>query len=156
MTRSNTRFPSAQSAVSEGLQYLQAEAASAAWCYDYWCESVAPYQVILYSGDFHDEEYNGFDMIASAWACYDRVRLSPGDSLMLFDRESNVVVAQRGHTVDDEIDHCWSEHTRTGTRRVRVRLAYQTADLWARPSTLLPALAVAFQPDHGGCHAPTT
>lgn len=132
MTRSSIRFPSAQSAVSEGLQYLQAEAASAAWCYDYWCESVAPYQVILYS-DYHDEEYNGFDMLASAWACYDRARLSPGDSLVLFDRESNVVVAQRGHTVDDEVDHCWSVHTRSQRHEQWVRDEVEYAWLTRQP-----------------------
>ena len=133
MTRSSIRFPSVQSAVSEGLQYLQAEAASAAWCYDYWCESVAPYQVILYAGDYHDEEYNGFDMLAHAWACYDRARLSPGDSLVLFDRESNVVVAQRCHTVDDEIDHCWSVHTRSQRYEQRVRDEFEYAWLTRQP-----------------------
>lgn len=109
MTRSNIRFPSAQSAMSEGLQYLQAEADSRAWCYDYWAESVAPYQVILYSGDYHEETYRGFDMLARAWAYYDQVTLSPGDSLVLFDRENWEVVSQRTHTRQDEEEWCWRD-----------------------------------------------
>lgn len=133
MTRSSIRFPSAQSALAEGILSLQEDRAEMGVEYNYWAECLAPYQVILYSGDYHDEEWDGFDMLASAWACYDRTRLFPGDSLVLFDRESNVVVAQRGHTVDDEIDHCWSEHTRSQRHEQWVRDEFEYAWLTRQP-----------------------
>lgn len=107
MTRSSLRFPTLKSCLDDFINDSAEDAAEdqeldlrwddADWHY--------PFRVVSYT-EAGTPDARGFLTHASAIEVFHDARLWPGETISVETREG-VVTHHRGHTLRDEIDHCW-------------------------------------------------
>ncbi len=125
MTRNPVRFPSLKSSLDDFIAYsascdeedmdLDPRWDDADWRY--------PFRVVSYT-EAGTPDARGFLTHAGAIDYFHRIRIWPGEVLCVETREG-LVTHSRSHTIQEEIEVCWDQHT-SDQHCARVWRDYQT------------------------------